>query len=111
MKRNRNKNNKDFVSDGYTTEKIIEIIDEIRINYNIANLEQIDDKTIKKIENNYKFFKERYPFLFDMTLKKEIDYTRLKWMLNMRENIIKNNITFENASKEVGQVMYNKYMK
>ncbi len=113
VKTKRDKNNIDFVNDGYSTEELKLKIVEIRNKYNISNLKEKDitEELKNNISTEYKFFKERYPFLFDMVIKIDMDFDRLNYMLRMRENIVNNNITFENASKKVGQDMYDEYMK
>ena len=83
MKNKRDKNNVDFVKDGYTNEKLLEIIKEVREKYDIENTD-ISDANKKDFENNYKFFIERYPFLSDMSLKKDIDMDRLYYMLGSK---------------------------
>lgn len=110
MKNKRDKNNVDFVKDGYTNEKILEIITEIRNKYNIENTDITDDNK-KDFEKNYKFFIERYPFLSDMSIKKDIDMNRLYYMLSLRQSIIDNKMSFEDASKKVGNDMFDEYHK
>lgn len=109
MKNKRDKGNVDFVKDGYTNDKLLEIIKEIREKYNIDNIDSISDTDKKDFETNYKFFNERYPFLSDMSLKKNIDMNTLYYMLDLREKIINNTMTFEDASKKVGNDMYKEY--
>ena len=109
MKNKRDKVNTDFVKDGYTSEKILEIINEIRLKYNVDDVEKISEENKKDFEDNYKFFIERYPFLSDMAIKKEIDMNTLYYMLDLREKIINNNITFEDASKKIGNDIYEQY--
>ena len=109
MKNKRNKDNVDFVKDGYTNEKILEIISEIRKKYNIENIDNINDDDKKDFEINYKFFTERYPFLSDMSLKKNINMDTLYYMLDLREKIINNKMSFEDASKKVGNDIYKEY--
>lgn len=108
MKNKRDKHNVDFVKDGYTNEKLLEIIKEVREKYDIENTDISDDNK-KDFENNYKFFIERYPFLSDMSLKKDIDMDRLYYMLTLRQNIIENKISFDDASKKVGNDMFEEY--
>jgi len=110
MKNKRDKNNVDFVKDGYTNEKLLEVISEIRKKYDIEN-EDITDDNKKDFEKNYKFFIERYPFLSDMSIKKDIDMNRLYYMLTLRQSIIDNKMSFEDASKKVGNDMFDEYHK
>lgn len=112
MKRNREKNNKDFITDGYTTDKIKEVIKEIREKYKIEELNSVLTETeIENIKKEYTFFNSRYPFLFDMILKKDLDYNRLNYMLNLREKIVNNKTTVEKASEKLGVELYNEYHK
>lgn len=110
MKRNRIDNNTEFIKDGYDNEKLIEIIKEIRDKY-VNNNENLTKEVINEIEKNYKFFKDRYPFLFDMSLKKDMNIDTLYYMLKLRQDIVNNDISFEDASKKVGQDIYTKYQE
>jgi hypothetical protein len=110
MKSKRDKENIDFVKDGYTSEKIIEVIKEVREKYNIDNNEMTENDK-KDYQENYKFFIERYPFLSDMAIKKDINYDTLYYMLDLRNKIIDNTMSFEDASKKVGNDMFDKYQK
>jgi hypothetical protein len=50
--------------------------------------------------------------LFEMVTKDAVfDYESFEYFLSMREEIIKQKITSEEASKEVGQVWFDKYYK
>ena len=109
MKNKRDKGKVDFVKDGYTNTKLLEIIKEVREKYNIENIDNISDDNKKDFERNYSFFIERYPFLSDMSLKKDINMDTLYYMLDLREKIINNTMTFEDASKKVGNDMYKEY--
>lgn len=112
MKRNRKQNNTDFIVDGYNSLALIQLIKEIRDKYNIKDLKESyteNDSEYKMIGDEYNFFKERYPFLFDMTLKPDMDMNRLEYMINLREQIVNNQTTFEKASQKIGTEMYNEY--
>tara|TARA_B100000530_G_C15537714_1_gene321188 strand:- start:143 stop:487 length:345 start_codon:yes stop_codon:yes gene_type:complete len=113
MKRNR-ENNKDFIKDGYNTNDLLSIINEIRTKYEIVKLKEAykeTDEKYKEIEKNYKFFKDRYPFLFDMVLKPDMDMNRFKYMINLREDIVNNKTTSEKASIKVGKDLYKDFME
>jgi hypothetical protein len=50
--------------------------------------------------------------LFDMVTKKEgFNYESLEYFLSMRDKIIQNELTSEDASKQVGQEWFDKYYK
>jgi len=104
----------DFLSDGLNNDEIRVIVKEI--------LSIIQDKkgTIPHInivntiagDSKFKFFIERYPMLFDMVTKDAVfDNESFEYFLSMRDEIIKNKVTSEEASKEVGQVWFDKFYK
>ena len=67
---------------------------------------------MKQTIDGLTFFEERYPMLYTMVTKEEgFDYASLEYFLNMRNKIIKNELSVEEASKEVGQVWFDKYCK
>jgi hypothetical protein len=107
----------DFLSDGLDNKTICDIVQDIMViihdnkgktapapHSEIVNKISSDDK--------FKFFIERYPMLFDMVTKEAgFEYSSLEYFLSMREEIIKQRITSEEASKQVGQVWFDKYYK
>ena len=70
---------------------------------------------IEDLKNNIdrvEFFKQRYPMLYDMVTKEEsFDYQSLEYFLKMRENIVQNRMSSDEASKIVGQQWFDKYYK
>lgn len=58
----------------------------------------------------YKNFATKYPMLFQMCCKDDFDYDRLCYMLNMIKNVSDNKLSYEDASKQVGQKMYDEYV-
>lgn len=100
---------KDFVEDGLTTEQIREKIKQIRTY--LANPNNMsNEEKIKYLELTEPFFVERYPMLFDMATKEVFDFNSLNYFLGMRDKIINEQLSFENASKEVGQTWFNKHV-
>ena len=107
----------DFLSDGLDNKTICDIVQDI-----MAIIHDNKGKTppashseiVNKIssDDKFKFFIERYPMLFDMVTKEAgFEYSSLEYFLSMREEIIKQRITSEEASKQVGQVWFDKYYK
>lgn len=107
----------DFLSDGLDNKTICDIVQDI-----MAIIHDNKGKTapsphteiVNKIssDDKFKFFIERYPMLFDMVTKETgFEYSSLEYFLSMREEIIKQRITSEEASKQVGQVWFDKYYK
>jgi hypothetical protein len=107
-KNKRDKQNLDFIKDGMTTDEIIDTIDNIRKEYNF-NIITDNEKNILK--NKYELFSKRYPMLFDTIIEPEYDQNRLLMFLNMRDKIVNNEKTFEDASKDIGNVMFKEYVK
>tara|TARA_B000000477_G_scaffold723_1_gene707 strand:+ start:6049 stop:6387 length:339 start_codon:yes stop_codon:yes gene_type:complete len=107
-KNKRDKQNLDFIKDGMTTEEIIDTIDNIRKEYNFDIITD-NEKTILK--KKYEFFSKRYPMLFDTIIEPIYDQNRLLMFLNMRDKIVNNEKTFEDASKDIGNVMFKEYVK
>tara|TARA_Y100000389_G_C17448140_1_gene512909 strand:+ start:671 stop:1018 length:348 start_codon:yes stop_codon:yes gene_type:complete len=109
MKTKRDKDNVEFIKDGYTNEELMKKITEIREKYVLNENKLTNDIIEKEIKVKYSFFNERYPFLFDMILKKDLDVNTLNYMLKMRNDIVNNNVSFEKASEKIGLDMYDKY--
>jgi hypothetical protein len=106
----------DFVKDGMETEDIRKMVQEIMLymtekkNSFSSHIELLNN--MKSSIEGIMFFEERYPMLYAMVTKEEgFDYASLEYFLNMRNKIIKNELSVEEASKEVGQVWFDKYYK
>jgi len=104
----------DFLSDGLDNKAICDIVQDIMIilHDNKGKTPHADIVNNISREDKFKFFIERYPMLFDMVTKEAgFDYSSLEYFLSMRDEIIKQRITTEEASKQVGQVWFDKYYK
>tara|TARA_Y100000389_G_C17471316_1_gene531449 strand:+ start:16660 stop:16968 length:309 start_codon:yes stop_codon:yes gene_type:complete len=99
---------KDFVEDGLTNEKINDIIQDIRFNIDKHGTKE---HIIKDLKNKYLYFEERYPSLFSTAIEEKFDYNAFEYMMKMREKIINDMTTTEEASKEIGVKFYDKYHK
>jgi len=98
---------KEFIKDGLENEKIISIIGKVR---KIIDRDS-SDATIELLKKEYSFFAERYPILFDMVTRKEdFNWDYLNYFLNMRNKIIKDEITNEKASVIVGEEWFKKHV-
>ncbi len=102
----------EFVKDGLGTQDIRGVIQNIRdfIEKNKKTMKH--DEIVKKLETDHAFFATRYPMLFSMATdnKREFDYKSLEYFLNMRDKIISNEMTSEQASVKVGHDWFNKYV-
>ena len=104
----------DFLSDGLDNKAIHDIVQDIMAIIHENKGKCPHSTTVENIskENKFKFFIERYPMLFDMVTKETgFEYSSLEYFLSMRDEIIKQRITSEEASKQVGQVWFDKYYK
>lgn len=107
----------DFLSDGLDNKAIREVVQDIMsvIHENKGKTPPVPHANlVNKMtqDEKYKFFVDRYPMLFEMVSKEAgFDYSSFEYFLSMREEIIKKNITSEEASKQVGQVWFDKYYK
>jgi hypothetical protein len=105
--------NKDFLTDGLTNEDIINEIKKIIERKNNDEIRNIGDEMerYEKIRNEFLKFAERYPMLFELSIRNEnFDWNSLNYMLNMRNKIINNEMSSENATKIVGQEWFNKHI-
>lgn len=102
---------KDFLKDGMTNEELIKEINNIikrkkEISYNDDN-----DK-FEKLRTEFPKFAERYVMLFEMVIRDgDFDWNSFNYMINMRNKIINNKMTAEEASAKVGQDWYDKFVK
>ena len=104
--------NKDFVKDGLSTQEIRDNIMKIR-EYIKGNKHKFkdEDQLIQTLQKDYEFFAQRYPILFNMACTSQsFDYESLEYFLNMRDNIINDKISSEDASKKVGQEWFDKFV-
>jgi len=104
-----------FVKDGMETNEIRAIVQDIML-YIEEQRNKMDFKDIiTSLKDNItkvEFFKQRYPMLYQMVTKEEgFEYQSLEYFLKMREGIIQNQMTSDDASKIVGQQWYDKYCK
>jgi hypothetical protein len=102
--------NAEFVQDGLQTVDIRGTIKNIR-DFVDKNKNMSQEDIVKKLEVDHDFFAKRYPMLFDMaTDKKPFDYKSLEYFLNMRDKVIADEITSEQASIKVGQEWFDKHI-
>lgn len=114
-KKQKTSDNHDFVKDGMETNEIRTIVQDIML-YIEENRNKMEFKDIisslKGNINRVEFFEQRYPLLYEMVTREQgFEYQSLEYFLSMRENIIQNKMSSEDASKVVGQVWFDKYCK
>jgi len=104
---------KNFIKDGLSNEDIIITISKIITRNKEDDIKKLEDmKRYELLKSEFSFFSERYPMLFDLATRTDEDFnwTNLNYMLNMRNKIINDEITSENASKIIGNEWFNKYI-
>jgi hypothetical protein len=101
---------KEFINDGLTNEAIIKSVYDVIMKNKECKDMNVDEK-YEKLKLEFDFFATRYPMLFDLALRDEpFNWDNLNYMLNMRNNIIEDKMTSENASKVVGKEWFDKYV-
>jgi hypothetical protein len=114
-KKQKTHDDHDFVKDGMETNEIRIVVQDIML-YIEENRNKMEFKEIiaslKDNIDRVEFFEKRYPMLYQMVTKEEgFEYQSLEYFLKMREGIIQNQMTTDEASKIVGQQWFDKYCK
>ena len=79
------------------------IVDEI-----LAYTGSADRKSV--FSKKYAYFVDRYPVLFNTACEPGFDYNRFMYMMNMLDKVAKKQFSVDDASKEVGQALYDQYV-
>lgn len=87
-------------------------VEEIRaIVQDIANSNgSVKDKE-RVFKAKYSYFVERYPMLFKMVCTPNFDMARLEQIFAMMANVRSNDMSYDDASKQFGQQMFDTYIK
>jgi len=105
---------KDFIKDGMTNDELVNTIKEIikRKNEGILKQEFKDDNDkFEILKNEFPKFADRYLMLFELVIRNEdFDWNSFNYMIGMRNKIINDEMTSEEASKKVGQVWFDKHV-
>lgn len=100
------RDNPEQAGDDMTSDEILAVVNAIR-----AMTGKARQRTMQA-ERAYPEFKERYPFLFDMVCSDDFDMGRFHWMMALKDRVEKQkNMTHEQASIQVGQALYDVYVK
>jgi hypothetical protein len=104
-------NDIEFVKDGMGTHEIRTVVSNIRSFIDKNKKTMSHEQIVLKLETDHAFFAKRYPMLFSMAIdNKEFDYKSFDYFLNMRDKIIANEMTSEQASIKVGKEWFDKYV-
>lgn len=100
-------NTKDFVKDGMTTELIKKNVSYIREYIEKPGKASLQER-IEFLKSECNSFITRYPMLFEMAISTNFSYNNLNYFLSMRDKIIQDELTSEQASEQVGMEWFNK---
>lgn len=101
---------KEFVKDGLNNVELVNVINAIISRKKEINFKDENDK-YEKLKIEFPLFAERYAMLFDMVIRdEEFDWNSFNYMINMRNKIINNELSSEEASKKVGEEWFNRYI-
>lgn len=95
----------------FTSKEIMQIVDDIRLSIDAGEVSGGENARRQEFEKKYPEFAQRHRHLFDMVCEDKFDKERLTYMLHMRDSIEKKEISFEDASKNIGQTMFDVYVK
>ncbi len=87
------------------TDQILNIVTDI------CNFKGSPNNKKEHFEKKYPDFVSNYVALFDLACQPNFDMNRLKYMLNLKDKIDEQKVSFDAASREVGQRMFNVYVK
>lgn len=102
-------NDKTFLKDGMSTTDIRKTVKHIREYLDKGGSVPIEER-INQIKIDHAFFVERYPMLFEMCIRSDFNNDYLNYFLNMRDKIINDSISSEEASKQVGKEWFNQFV-
>lgn len=95
--------------------KLIEYIEHMKkymLKEEVQRLKRTNkDEFRKRMETRYEQLHKRSPTLFDLVLQDDCDMEKLKWMLAMQAQIKSGKIDNDNASKIVGQKLFDEYVQ
>jgi len=103
---------KEFITDGLSNEELIVNISNLIRRSKDEDMRKLNDmEKFEKLREEFKFFSERYPMLFEMAIRDEnFPWDNLSYMLNMRNKIINDELTSDSASQIVGKEWFEKFV-
>jgi hypothetical protein len=102
-------NCKSFIADGMTTNEIRKNVSYIREFILKGGSTSLTDR-IELLKISHVSFYERYPVLFDMCTRKDFDMNQLNYFLEKREQVVNDEVSSEELSKQIGKEMFEKYV-
>ena len=92
-------------SEEYTSDEIMRIVGAIR------NLEGLPKERARTARSLFPEFVERHPVLFESVCQPSFNMERFTYMIRLKREIEGNQRTVEDASKEVGEKLFDIYVK
>ena len=78
----------------------------------VKNIQDSDETQKEEVfAKKYPNFKEKYPVLFQCACDGRLDMNNLEYMLNILGKMDREGVSQYNASAEVGQMLYTKYVE
>lgn len=103
---NKKRTHEDVDANDMANDEILKVVTEM------TEDETRSPKEKKKFfQRKHPEFAERYSSLFEMACRPNFDMQKLRFMLAMRSKIQTNSMTVDQASAQVGQAMFNHYVK
>lgn len=91
--------------DGLPLEELMHIVQDVT-----SQKKSMRDKR-KYCKTKYPDFVDRYPMLFEKVCEDEFDMNRFVYMMSLKQQILNKEQTLESASVQVGQKLFDVYVK
>ena len=78
---------------------------------NIASKKLSENKFKEQMIKDFEYLHKNYEAIFNISISKNYDFNRLKFMLEMAQKVKKSEITEHDASVQVGQVLVDQIVK
>lgn len=96
-------------------DKLIEYIEHMKKYMSKEEVQRLkrtnQDEFRKRMETRYEQLYKRSATLFDLVLQDDCDMVKLRWMLGMQAQIKTGKLDNNNASKIVGQKLFDEYVQ
>jgi hypothetical protein len=77
----------------------------------IISMRKKSYSTPEEVRDSHPTFVKEYPKLFEKLMDKNVDMQQLDFIIGMYEKVQKKKTSFDDASKKIGQKMFDQYVK
>lgn len=101
----------------YSDKKLLEVVNKLLVECKeekMINLSKTNrPQYIRELRSKYEDFSISYPGLFNLIMDNpfNFDIKRLRYMIEMKKSVEKNDISYEAASAKIGQEYYDEFVK